>query len=104
MKRLFLTDQAKADMRALTLYTEKTWGALQKRKYRQALHDRLAQIRRNPTLGTSRDDLKPGLRGLISGRHVIYYGETADLIVVFRVLHARMDARSRLLGQPPSKP
>lgn len=44
----------------------------------------------NPASGRNCDDVRPGLRRVERGRHVIFYRETAEGILVSRILHQRM--------------
>lgn len=54
-----------------------------------------------PGLGMVRDDLAPGIRASHTGRHIIFYRETAATLVIIRILHERMDPK-RHLGAGPS--
>ena len=44
----------------------------------------------NPALGRACDDVRPGLRRMECGRHVVFYRKDADGILVSRILHQRM--------------
>jgi toxin ParE1/3/4 len=44
----------------------------------------------NPRLGRVSDDVRPGLRRMEHGRHVVFYREVAGGILVSRILHQRM--------------
>jgi toxin ParE1/3/4 len=44
----------------------------------------------NPALGRSCDDIRPGLRRMESGQHVVFYREEAGGILISRILHQRM--------------
>ena len=44
----------------------------------------------NPELGRTCDDVRPGLRRMESGRHVVFYREDTGGILVSRILHQRM--------------
>jgi toxin ParE1/3/4 len=44
----------------------------------------------NPALGRVSDDVRPGLRRMEHGRHVVFYRESAGGILVSRILHQRM--------------
>lgn len=94
--KLVVTRAARADLEGIARYTEEQWGAARKRRYLNALRDRFGQIRRNPGLGTLRDDIRPGYRSVVSGRHVVFYRETKDRIEIVRVLHERMDMHQHL--------
>ncbi|MGH6661932.1 MAG: type II toxin-antitoxin system RelE/ParE family toxin [Rhodospirillales bacterium] len=97
-RALVVGDAARRDLKAIARYTERRWGAAQRRRYMDGIRDCLARLRRDPELGVPRDDVGPDYRSLNAGRHVVFYRDAADAIVVVRVLHQRMDVR-RL---PPS--
>jgi toxin ParE1/3/4 len=44
----------------------------------------------NPVLGRACDDVRPGLRRMESGRHVVFYREVAAGILISRILHQSM--------------
>ena len=44
----------------------------------------------NPTLGRASDYVRPGLRRMERGRHVVFYRQEAESILVSRILHQRM--------------
>jgi toxin ParE1/3/4 len=44
-----------------------------------------------PEIGVARDDVRPGLRMLVSGAYVILYRVGADGVDIVRVVHGRRD-------------
>lgn len=96
MKRLEIAKAAEADLAEISRYTEERWGIAQKRRYLAAIKDCFFRLRRNPALGASRDDIRPGYRSISAARHVVFYREALDRIEIIRVLHARMDLNRRL--------
>jgi toxin ParE1/3/4 len=44
----------------------------------------------NPALGRACSEIRPGLRRLEHGRHVVFYRQDAAGILVSRILHQRM--------------
>jgi toxin ParE1/3/4 len=44
----------------------------------------------NPMMGPSCDVISRGLRRMASGRHIIFYREAPNGILVSRILHQRM--------------
>jgi toxin ParE1/3/4 len=44
----------------------------------------------NPTAGRSCDEVRPGLRRMESGQHVVFYRVAPGGILVSRILHQRM--------------
>lgn len=53
-----------------------------------------AQIAYNPRIGRRRDELAPGLRGLVFQEYVILYRPADDGVEVVRVIHASRDFES----------
>jgi plasmid stabilization system protein ParE len=60
------------------------------------MDDAFATVRDNPHIGKSRDDLMIDARGLVVRQHIILYTVEADVIIVLRVVHTRMDVGSAL--------
>ena len=44
----------------------------------------------NPTLGRTNDNVRPGLRRIECGRHVVLYRTNDEGILISRILHQRM--------------
>lgn len=44
----------------------------------------------NSALGRTCDDVRPGLRRMECGRHVVFYRSEAGGILISRILHQRM--------------
>jgi toxin ParE1/3/4 len=75
---------------SIAAYTLRTWGETQATRYMQDL-DRCCQMTAdNPTLGRACDDIRPRLRRMECGRHVVLYREDAGGILISRILHQRM--------------
>jgi toxin ParE1/3/4 len=58
-----------------------------------AIRERVRALLRHPGSGEARDDVGKGLRCVFMERHVIFYRNAGDAIVVIRVLHQRMDVK-----------
>ena len=97
MKPLLIAHAAKRDLEDIAAYTARTWGVEQKRRYLDLLRGE-AGLRANPTIGTMRDAISPGVRSLASGSHRIFYRDTLDAVIALRVLHASMDTHGHLGG------
>jgi toxin ParE1/3/4 len=91
VKKPALTAQAQADLRALTRSGAERWGEDQALAYARAILDKIALIGRRPALGPRVGDELPDLRRTRSGRHIIYYRQLDDLVIVSRILHDSMD-------------
>jgi len=101
VKRLVVAVAAQEDLRAIGRYTAETWGPDQKVGYLNQIRARFIQLRKVPGLGRMRDEIRPGYRSISSGRHVIFYCETDELIEVVRILHDRMDLHRQLADPTP---
>lgn len=82
--------RAEADLLSIGAYTLRTWGEDQAVRYIGDLEACCQMLADNPALGRSCDDVRPGLRRLERGRHVVFYREDAGGILVSRILHQRM--------------
>ncbi len=95
-KKLRISGPAKTDLQRIGDYTRREWGAAQKRKYLGQIKDTFKAIRDTPGLGTPRDEIDKGLRTYPVRRHVIFYRETKNELLIVRVLHASMDPERHL--------
>ena len=71
-------------------YTLDTWGEDQTIRYIDGLESCCQQLAENPQLGRRCDHIRPGLRRMEHGRHVVFYRMEAEGILVSRILHQRM--------------
>ncbi|MFO0658263.1 MAG: type II toxin-antitoxin system RelE/ParE family toxin [Polyangiaceae bacterium] len=86
-----LTRRAEIDLFELAEFTLKTWGQAQCERYLDQLESCLHRVADNPSLGQSREWVRPGLRAIKQGKHVIFYKCFQDHTLVLRILHERMD-------------
>ena len=70
--------------------TLRTWGESQAVRYIGDLEACCHLLADNPALGRACDDVRPGLRRMEIGRHVVFYREYTRGILVSRILHQRM--------------
>ena len=96
MKKLFIANTAQRDLVDIGAYTESNWGAKRKRQYLDAIRQKFGALRANAEIGVAREDVRPGYRSLVCGRHHIFYRETDDAVVVLRVLHGSMDVHRHI--------
>jgi toxin ParE1/3/4 len=82
--------RAEADLFDIATYTLKTCGASQAAYDLDELEACCQSLADNPSLGRACDDVRPGLRRMEQGKHVIFYREHKGGILVSRVLHQRM--------------
>jgi toxin ParE1/3/4 len=81
---------AETDLLGIATYTLKTWGQDQTVSYIDGLEACCRQLVNKPQLGRACDQVRPGLRRLEYGRHVVFYRVEANGIVISRILHQRM--------------
>lgn len=93
MSRVRLRPKAREDIVAIGKYSRRHWGAGQAAAYLRALDTAIHAAAAHPLRAP---EAHPPYRKLTVGSHLIFYRVEADGIVVVRVLHQRMDARSRL--------
>ncbi len=88
---------AKADLKGIARFTEKTWGKDQRNKYLTELDHAFHQLTDNNELGRSCDHIRTGYRAYPVGSHIIFY-KISDQhhVEIIRVLHKRTDVSSRL--------
>ncbi len=67
-----------------------------------ALRDTMKRLVAETAVSRSRDDLRPGLRMVASGRHCIFFEADESRVLVVRVLHDRMDYRRHLEPTGPA--
>jgi toxin ParE1/3/4 len=88
--RFRFSRRAEADLLSIGAYTLRTWGADQTIRYVADLQACCQLLADNPEAGRVCDDVRPGLRRMEHGRHVIFYRPDAKGILISRVLHQRM--------------
>ena len=92
-----LTAKAIEDLTSIWNYTFDTWSESQADKYYGELVAFCQLLANEPEKGRSYEQLIPNLRGAKVNRHIIFYRTiTENTIEVERVLHERMDLKTRL--------
>jgi toxin ParE1/3/4 len=82
--------RAEADLLSIGEYTLRTWGKAQAARYISELEMCCQTMADNPGLGRPCDDVRPGLRRLEHRKHVIFYRQEREGILISRILHERM--------------
>jgi toxin ParE1/3/4 len=85
-----LSRRAEDDLLEIGAYTLQNWGADQTIRYIDQLETCCQRLADNPGLGRSCDEIRPGLRRMEQGKHVIFYRQYEGGILVSRILHERM--------------
>jgi len=92
-----LTNKAVDDLTKIWEYTIEKWSEQQADKYYITLLDSCQAIANNPELGKKYADINADLFGYKINRHIIFYRKlTNQPVEITRILHERMDLKSRL--------
>ena len=89
--KLVITTPAIEDLESIAAYTLVEWGEEQALKYTEHLYDTFSKIAENPNIGMHRYGVPSTIKGLKSGRHVVFYRIQNDTIFIMRLLHEGMD-------------
>jgi toxin ParE1/3/4 len=81
---------ALADLKAISRYTTAKWGADQALRYVDEIQECTSSIAESPRIGRLCNAVKPECRCIEQGRHVIFYRQRSETIVISRILHQRM--------------
>jgi toxin ParE1/3/4 len=92
-----LSRRAEADLISISRYTLQTWGEDQAIRYVDELEKCCQNLAHHPELGRACDEIRPGLRRIEHGRHVIFYRRHKAGILVSRILHQRMLPERRVM-------
>ncbi len=90
---------ARADLKNIAAYKQKTWGAEQRRTYIKDLDLTFLFLAENPMSGTPCDYIISGLRKHSHESHTIFYENKDHSVFIIRILHKSMDVESQL-GKP----
>lgn len=90
MTVLRFSRRAEADLLGIANYTLRMWGRDQAFRYIEDLETCCQMLAENPALGRSCQEVRPGLRRMEHGRHVVFYRQETEGLLVSRILHQRM--------------
>jgi toxin ParE1/3/4 len=74
----------------ISAYTLRTWGKEQAARYVGELEDFCQALADTPGLGRPCDAIRPGLRRIEHGSHVVFYRKQRGGVLISRILHERM--------------
>lgn len=98
-KPFVLTRKAKADLKAIAIYTEERWGRDQRNLYIKQLDDAFRLLAGTPLAGKDCTDIKCGYRKFPQGSHIIFYRSGSNRVIeIVRLVHKNMDVESTLTG------
>jgi toxin ParE1/3/4 len=87
-----LSPSADADLDDIWFYIAKESGSAERADHFIAsLTERFYLLSRNPFIGRSRDDLRPGLRTFPVRQHVIVYRVEDDDVLILHIFHGSQD-------------
>jgi len=85
-----LSRLAETDLMDIATYTLNKWGVNPTIRYIDALETCCQRLVDEPYLGRACDQIRPGLRRMEHGRHVVLYRIEVEGILICRILHQRM--------------
>jgi toxin ParE1/3/4 len=88
--RFRFSHRAEADLFNIGLYTFRTWGEIQTDRYIRQLEDCCQLLADNFALGRPCDEIRPGLRRMKQGKHVVFSRKEPGGILICRILHQSM--------------
>lgn len=90
MRGYELSRLAERDLHEIANYTRDRWGTRQAVNYVDGLRSLCRQLAEAPMIGRVCEGVRPGLRRMEGGRHVVFYRISAKGITVSRILHEKM--------------
>ena len=99
MVKFVLSERAKSDLVDIWRYTLENWSEEQAIRYYNKLMDGCEYIASTPyTSGRDYEEVRPGLRGMLCGKHIIFYRIISEEKVrIVRIFHGKMDFPKHLL-------
>ena len=88
--QVFFTRAAREDLIAIWTHIAADDAAAADRVL-DRLDEAASHLARNPQMGPARDDIRPGLRYLVSGSYLLLYRSEAAGIEIVRAVHGRRD-------------
>jgi toxin ParE1/3/4 len=92
--------RAEADLLNIVAYTLRTWSKTQTSCYLNEIETCCQTLVDNPAIGRPCDDIRPGLRRHEHGKHVIFYRQKLNGILIVRILHQRMPPEIHEIDDP----
>jgi len=91
-----ISKKAISDLEEIWLYTVDKWSIVQADRYYNLIFDEIAFICKNPRTGKPMDDVRKNYRTAKVKSHLIFFKVENNIVQVVRILHERMDIKSRL--------
>jgi toxin ParE1/3/4 len=90
--RLDFSPEARADLESIWRYSFENWGPAQADRYVGSLRQVIEGLPEGHSASRPADEIRPGYRLALAGRHMVVFRQTGHVLEVIRVLHQRMDA------------
>ena|ERR1700681_3550578 len=91
-----ISKKAILDLEEIWLHTADKWSIEQADRYYNLIFDEIAFICKSPRTGKPMDDIRKNYRAAKVKSHLIFFKVENDIVQVVRILHERMDIKSRL--------
>src|SRR5690554_543729 len=91
MNAFSVSRAARVDLKNIAAYTQKVWGAEQRRTYLKGLDLAFHFLAENPLSGVACNYVAENLRKHRFESHTIFYEKLNNDLVIVRVLHKSMD-------------
>jgi toxin ParE1/3/4 len=92
-----ISGRAALDLEEIWFYTYQNWSIEQANRYFDLLMDEIEYLSKHVEAGKSADNIMKGYKVSKVKSHLIFYKEsTESRIEVVRILHERMDIKTRL--------
>ncbi|MGV1013625.1 MAG: type II toxin-antitoxin system RelE/ParE family toxin [Methyloceanibacter sp.] len=95
-KKLVWAPKAKQDLRNIWDYFARVASAEIADKILHEIDQSASRLSSRPYLGRPRDEVMPGLRGVLVQPHTVFYRITNSNVEIVRVLHERRDFAAAL--------
>lgn len=96
MLNIRLAPRAEQDLEEIFDYTVKTWSYNQAVKYQSELYIGFLNIGSQPKIGRHYIFKSGNYRYLHTNRHLIFYKEEKENIIIVRILHESMDLKNKI--------
>nr|WP_136250810.1 type II toxin-antitoxin system RelE/ParE family toxin [Ningiella ruwaisensis] len=99
MGKFSVTHKAKTDLKSIAAYMQRKWRIKQRAVYVKQFDDTFRNLANNPDAGQVCDFIEVGYRKFPCSSHVIFYRLVSNNdIQIVRIIHKRMDVKSKLDG------
>ncbi len=91
-----LSPRARNDLETIWTYSFEQWGIEQANRYIDKITAKFEAIASDPMLFPTCDHIRSGYRRALAERHMIYFYESRQAIVIMRILHGQMEPSQHL--------